>query len=62
MLSILEIIADESLRYIDWEKRNPYTFLNEDYAELCRTDLLFERKFDEKVSAEVVDRQTDVVL
>ena len=46
------------LRYIDWQRGNPYTFTDGDYDELIAAgpDYLFARKFDYKASPGVVDR------
>ena len=34
-----------SLRLIDWDRGNPYTFRTEDFEELVKSDKLFARKF-----------------
>ena len=46
-----------SLRYIDWQRGEPYTFRDEDLEELLHTgeDYLFARKFDYKNAPTVVD-------
>ena len=46
------------LRYIDWERGNPYTFRDADFDELIAAPdtALFARKFDYKSSPDVVDR------
>ena len=49
-------IVNDYLRYIDWERGTPYTFTDADYDELCSSDKLFARKFDEMKSAKVVNK------
>lgn len=49
-------IVNDYLRYIDWERGNPYTFTDADYDELRSSDKLFARKFDEMKSAKVVNK------
>ena len=49
-------IANDSLRYIDWEHGSPYTFTAEDYSLLMNSDKLFARKFDEKKDFQIVAR------
>lgn len=34
------------MRYVDWNRGNPYTFRLEDYDELISSDFMFARKFD----------------
>ncbi len=51
-----ENIVDDSLRYIDWKRGNPYTFTLDDFETLKNTDKLFARKFDEKISEGLVDK------
>lgn len=45
------------LRYIDWQRGNPYTFTDGDFDELISADpeYLFARKFDYKTNPRVVD-------
>lgn len=49
------------LRYIDWERGNPYTFTDADLAELLSTPetALFARKFDYRSAPAVVDALFD---
>lgn len=49
-------IVNNSLRYIDWKRGNPYVFTEKDYDELSKTDRLFARKFDERVSGKVIEK------
>lgn len=54
-----ENIVDNSLRYIDWERGNPYVFTNEDYEELITSDKLFARKFDEDIDSDIVNKVSE---
>lgn len=47
-----------SLRYIDWERGNPYTFVDKDYQILMSlpNDMLFARKFNEKDSWDLIEK------
>lgn len=51
-----ESIVDDSLRFIDWQRGNPYIFRNTDYNLLMESDKLFARKFDENVDIGIVKR------
>lgn len=51
-----ESIVDDTLRYIDWERGNPYIFKNADYNLLIESDALFARKFDENIDMEIIKR------
>lgn len=44
------------LRYIDWTRGNPYVWKIEDYNRLINSDYLFARKFDEKISKDLIDK------
>lgn len=55
-------VVNDYLRYIDWKRGNPYTFTEADYDELCKSDKLFARKFDEENSGKVVDQIHDNLL
>lgn len=48
-------LVNDSLRYIDWERGKPYTFIDEDYNILMASNKLFARKFDYKKSPKIVD-------
>lgn len=48
-------LVNDSLRYIDWERGRPYTFIDEDYDILMTSNKLFARKFDYKKSPGIVD-------
>lgn len=52
------------LRYIDWTRGIPYTFLKSDFDELMKEapcDALFARKFDEKTDNEIIDMIYEVL-
>ena len=44
------------MRYIDWNRGNPYVFQIDDYAELVDSEFMFARKFDEKVDKKIIER------
>lgn len=46
------------MRYIDWERGNPYTFTIDDYEELMDSGCLFARKFDIKTEKQraIIDK------
>ena len=48
-------IVNCSLRYIDWERGEPYTFRADDYEELMNTEDLFARKFDMQVDEKIIN-------
>lgn len=41
-------------RFIDWERGTPYVFRMSDFDELVQSDLMFARKFDGAVDAEII--------
>lgn len=45
-----------SMRYIDWNKGNPYTFKESDIIDLINSDKLFARKFSAKVNTKIIDK------
>ena len=48
-----------TMRLIDWERGNgssPYVFLAEDYDRILQSGMLFARKFDERIDAEIIRR------
>lgn len=54
-----------TMRLIDWDRGNgssPYVFRLEDYDEIMGSGMLFARKFDEQVDAEIIDRIANQVL
>ena len=51
-----ETVADEYLRYIDWERGAPYVFRTEDYEALMRCGAMFARKFSDRVDPQITDR------
>lgn len=42
------------MRLIDWQRGKPYIFRECDFQELMNSEMLFARKFDEKVDSEIV--------
>ncbi len=50
-----DMVINNSLRFIDWERGNPYTFTIEDYSKLMNTPDLFERKFDENKDSDIIN-------
>ncbi|MTT32164.1 glycosyl transferase [Terrilactibacillus sp. BCM23-1] len=51
-----------NLRYIDWKRGNPYIFQKKDFESLINSNMLFARKFDEKVDFEIVNMIYDEFL
>jgi hypothetical protein len=49
-------VVNSSLRYIDWERGQPYTFRLEDYEMLVNSSAFWARKFSEKVDVKIIDR------
>ena len=43
------------LRYVDFQRGNPYVFTIDDYDDLISSPYLFARKFDLSKDAEIVD-------
>ena len=58
----LDTVKDENLRYIDWERGNPYVFRTEDYDSLFQSKKLFARKFDITVDETIVNMIHDKLL
>lgn len=46
--------ADQTLRLIDWKRGDPYVFRMADFDSLCESKMLWARKFDPNVDAEVI--------
>lgn len=49
------------MRFIDWERGNPYVFRNDDIEELLQSDMLFARKFSLNVDNEIVETISNYV-
>ena len=47
--------GDSCMRYIDWDRGNPYVFRTLDYNKLKSSQMLFARKFDINVDKRIVD-------
>lgn len=43
-----------NMRFIDWNRGNPYLFKKNDFNELISSDLLFARKFDEHIDWDII--------
>lgn len=50
------------LRYIDWERGNPYVFRSEDFEDLIASDFLFARKFDLNTDRSICERIVEYVM
>ncbi len=48
--------CEACLRYIDWERGNPYVFRREDFEDLMASNCMFARKFDEKTDLEIIEQ------
>ena len=46
--------ADQTLRLIDWKRGDPYVFRMADFDSLCESKMLWARKFDPNVDADVI--------
>lgn len=44
-----------NMRFIDWNRGDPYTFKTENFNELISSDLLFARKFNENVDSKIIE-------
>lgn len=44
------------VRYIDWNRGNPYVFRDSDFDELMQTECMFARKFDEKTDSDIIEK------
>lgn len=51
-----ESIDNNCLRYVDWQRGNPYIFQITDFDELCKSDKLFARKFSYEKYPEIVEK------
>ena len=47
--------GDACMRYIDWERGNPYVFKEEDLERLLKSRMLFARKFDVETNKKIID-------
>lgn len=46
------------MRYIDWNRGEPYIWRSQDFSELINSDFLFARKFDSNIDADIIERIT----
>ena len=51
-----------NMRYIDWNRGDPYVFREDDFKDLASSDLLFARKFDETVDNDIIMKITNLVM
>lgn len=51
-----------NMRYIDWHRGDPYTFVSSDFNDLMKSDLLFARKFDITKDPEITMRIHSVIM
>ncbi len=56
-----KIMCTPNLRYIDWNRGQPYVFKKEDYNLLINCNELFARKFDINTDKEIIDMIYDYV-
>ncbi len=56
-----KIMCAPNLRYIDWNRGQPYVFKKEDYNLLINCNELFARKFDKNTDKEIIDMLYDYV-
>ena len=47
------------MRYIDWNRGEPYIFKSEDFNDLINSKYLFARKFSTKVDKMIIDKIYD---
>lgn len=50
------------MRYIDWERGNPYIFRSSDYDDLIYSEFLFARKFDLNVDRDICEKIFQYVM
>ena len=50
-----------NMRYIDWNRGNPYVWKKEDYNELINSNVLFARKFDSEIDREIIDKIIETI-
>ncbi|MER2227469.1 MAG: beta-1,6-N-acetylglucosaminyltransferase [Carnobacterium sp.] len=50
------------MRYIDWEKGNPYTWRAEDFNILKESPYLFARKFSSRIDSKIIDDLKNYLL
>jgi hypothetical protein len=43
------------MRCIDWTRGEPYTFREEDFKMLMKSDMIFARKFSTNVDKKIID-------
>ena len=43
-----------SERYIRWDGNVPHVFTKDDYSDLIKSNMMFARKFDERIDKEII--------
>ena len=51
-----------NMRFIDWQRGDPYLFKSENFKELTSSDLLFARKFDEQIDNVIIRKLKDYII
>lgn len=49
-------VVNDCLRYIDWDRGQPYIFTEEDYELLMNSNKFWARKFSEKIDMNIVNK------
>lgn len=47
--------SESAMRYIDWNRGFPYIFKKEDFNILMESDMLFARKFSDRIDKDIID-------
>lgn len=58
---IINTVVDDDLRFIDWNREDPYTYRMCDLDLLVRSHKLYARKFNSTVDRRVIDEKIDVI-
>lgn len=54
-------VVNDCLRYIDWDRGQPYVFTEEDFDLLINSDKIWARKFSEEKNIKIVNKIYDVL-
>lgn len=46
------------MRYIDWNRGDPYVWRSCDFYKLINSEFLFARKFDSNIDADIIEKIT----
>ena len=52
----LDNSSEMNMRLIDWERGNPHIFRLEDFDILKKSDMLFARKFSDKIDRDIIEK------